>query len=190
MPTEPRRRESALNTTTPTLDTPLADGPRIHGTATWYWRTFWQRNSAGNIHCALCYMEWHGAAEREMEWDRIEAGGEYTLRNVQIVCPSCNKAKNNMRDAEARAYLLSVRGLTLIERKLATYARYNASPKGKSRDARYFARMRDMLAEMKAAETARLDAMSAGIKRADFEPWHDNGCPPVQLKMFPPPPER
>ena len=59
------------------------------------------------IACALCEECWPEHLEHHLEVDRIVPGvlgGEYTLDNCQLVCPSCNKIKgDNPRPHEVKA---------------------------------------------------------------------------------------
>ena len=116
------------------LDAPIPDASRYHGSPQWHWLAASQRWAAGRISCALCGTLWPDALAREMEFDRIDAKGPYTFRNCQLACPSCNRAKGDRPQAEAIAYIASMRGLSAWERaresRRHAVRRWQASPQG------------------------------------------------------------
>ena len=95
---------------------PLNQRERMNGSAAWVVLADRQRNADGLIVCALDDMVWPLHLERELEWDRIDAGGEYTLENGQLVCPTCNKSKGADTNANARERLVRWRGMTMAMR--------------------------------------------------------------------------
>ena len=112
------------------LDAPLTIRQRSEGAPEWACVANRQRNADGLIVCALCPRVWPAHLESELEWDRIvpeRDGGMYTLRNGQLACPTCNRAKSGRSQDEAIAYLASVSGLSMRERKLENGRRKNAA---------------------------------------------------------------
>ena len=102
------------------LNAPLGEPSRRHGSAVRAYLAASQRWVAGFVSCALCGELWPDWLVKEMEWDHIvptSKGGPHTLRNSQLTCPSCNKAKADRPNAEAIAYLGNQRGTTAMDRQ-------------------------------------------------------------------------
>ena len=108
-----------MDITTLDLDARISGKRHRHGSPDWHHLADSQRNADGLIVCPLDSRVWPVHLESEMEWDHVvplDKDGPDTLRNGQLVCPSCNGAKGNLDNDEAIEYLASVRGLSLYER--------------------------------------------------------------------------
>ena len=110
------------------LDAPLTPGARLHGAAAWQHLAASQRWVRGFVSCALCGILWPDGLAREMAWDRIDAGGPYTLRNGQLTCPTCNSSKGDKPNAEAVRALGATRGMSMLERRRASLRKAQAKP--------------------------------------------------------------
>ena len=125
--------------TTIDLDQKLGVPRKYPGSPWWNHLARSQRNRTGNIVCPLDGRIWPTHLESEMEWDHIvpkSAGGEDTLRNSQLVCPTCNGAKRDMTQDEAKRYIWKVRGMTVWERWKLYQRRYYRSERGQEVHAR------------------------------------------------------
>lgn len=109
---------------------------RKQGSPVWMYLASSQRWLDGMVCCALCGDPWPEYLIRHLEWDHIDPRGPSTLRNAQLTCTTCNKAKGERPQAEALVYIAEVRGLSRYERQRATSALYEQRPdvKIKNRD--------------------------------------------------------
>ena len=85
---------------------------RYPGSPEWITVAARQRNDDGMVVCAICPVVWPPILEWEMDWDHIEPqllGGVTTIDNLQLTCPSCNRAKSTRSMDDARAFIVPYR---------------------------------------------------------------------------------
>ena len=113
-----------------------------------------QRNPFGWVVCPLDDRVWPPYLESELEFDCIvpkKRGGKYTLANCQLVCPSCNRSKNDGDNDQARARLLAEQGMSQYEKAVISRRKSR-----KKRAANETAEHRDVRLAKKRAQYARM----------------------------------
>ena len=114
---------------------------RAHGSPFWHEVADAQRVPDGRIMCPLCDRVWPREFESELEMDRIvpkREGGKYEIENCQLTCPTCNKRKGEMSQAEGRAACLAARESTAYEigkaQRLRTSRRWMSADPERARE--------------------------------------------------------